>query len=87
MPLEDISFMMLNPSAADANHVRSLMVQPNAIFVDHTPGGAQFPGVRERLDRMAAEAGYLKTVIGIVRDRNQRPRFEIARYTESGAAP
>ena len=86
MPVEDISFKLLKPSAVDTAFIRSLIAKPDALFVDHTPGGAQFAGVRERLDRMASEAGYVKTVIGTVKDRNGRPRFEISRYTESRLA-
>jgi hypothetical protein len=84
MPLADISFILRNPSAADANLVRSLMALPDTVFVDHVAGGAQFAGVRERLARMASEGGYVKNVVEIIRDRNGRARFEISRYTESG---
>jgi hypothetical protein len=84
MPMQDVSFLMLQPSPAEANYVRSLMAEPNTVFVDHTPGGAQFAGVRERLERIAAGGGLTKTVVGTVRDRNGRARFEISRYAESG---
>ena len=84
MPLADISFNMLNPTAADTSLVRSLMARPDSVFVDHMPDGAQFAGVRQRLERMAAEGGYVKKVVEIVRDRNGRARFEISRYAENG---
>ncbi len=84
--MQDISYAVLNPSPSDVTSIRSLMERPDAVFVDHMPDGAQFEGVSERLERIAAEGGYVKKVIGIIRDRNGRARFEISRYAESGRA-
>lgn len=86
MPMQDISYALLNPSPSDVTSIRSLMERPDAVFVDHMPDGAQFEGVSERLERIAAEGGYVKRVIRIIRDRNGRARFEISRYAESGRA-
>jgi 4-amino-4-deoxy-L-arabinose transferase-like glycosyltransferase len=82
MPLRDISFSLLQPSAGAQASIRALMGQPNTLFVDHTADSEVFPGVREHLDRIAAEAGCRKEVVQIIKDRNQRPRFEISRYRE-----
>jgi 4-amino-4-deoxy-L-arabinose transferase-like glycosyltransferase len=83
MPLQDISYILLEPSPQETAYIRSLIAQPKTLFVDHMADGQQFPGVREHLERIAAEGGYRKEVLETVKDRNQRPRFEISRYTES----
>jgi hypothetical protein len=80
MPLKDISFALIQPSAADTAFIRSLITQPNTVFVDHAADSEQFPGVRQHLERIATEVGYRKEVIRIVKDRNYRPRFEISHY-------
>ena len=85
MPLRDISFALLQPSTEETAGIRSLLSEPKTVFVDHAEGGEQFPGVRDRLGRIAAEAGYAKQVVTIISDRNKRPRFEISRYV--GAHP
>lgn len=82
MPLEDISYFLIRPSAEDTAFIRSLIAEPDAVFVDHTIDGEQFPGVREHLDRIAADAGYQKEIVDTIKDRNARPRFEISRYRE-----
>jgi 4-amino-4-deoxy-L-arabinose transferase-like glycosyltransferase len=80
MPLHDISFALLQPTDAEAAGIRSLLSEPKSLFVDHAEGGEQFPGVREHLSRIATEAGYVKRVVAVIKDRNMRPRFEISRY-------
>ena len=87
MPLEDISFRLLNPTPPDATAIQSLMAQPEALFVDHAAGGEQFPGVRHRLEEIAAQGGYTKTIVSTIVDRNARPRFEIARYSRGLPKP
>jgi 4-amino-4-deoxy-L-arabinose transferase-like glycosyltransferase len=85
LPQHDISFTLLQPTAAEESWIGSLMNSPGAVFVDYTPGNEQFPGVRERLAAIAAKAGRTKRVVAEIRDRNARPRFEIVRY--QGASP
>jgi hypothetical protein len=81
-PMRDISYTLLNPSDAETAFIRSLMIEARTLFVDHTAGGQQFPGVRERMARIAASAGYTRNVVQVIKDRNGRPRFEIAEYAE-----
>ena len=80
MPLDDISYTLLGPSVADAAWIRSLIEDPQNVFVDHTAPDEQFPAAREHLASIAAQAGRTAEVIAVIRDRNRRPRFEIARY-------
>jgi hypothetical protein len=42
-------------------------------------GREQFTGINGRFDQMAAEAGYRKTMLAEIRDRNQRAAFELFR--------
>jgi hypothetical protein len=80
MPLDDISYTLLGPSVAEAAWIRSLVEDPQNVFVDHIAPGEQFPAVREHLASIAAQAGRTAEVIAVIKDRNQRPRFEIVRY-------
>lgn len=82
MPIHDISFTLLNPSAADAAGIQSLMDDSQSIFVDRAGAGEQFPGVREHLAEIAGQGGYGKQIAGVIRDRNARPRFELFRYVK-----
>ncbi|HXB71841.1 MAG TPA: hypothetical protein VNY05_26625 [Candidatus Acidoferrales bacterium] len=83
MPLDDISYTLLNPSEPEAAWIGTLMRDPENVFVNHTEGGEQFAGVRARLASIAAQAGVRGKVVRIIRDRNDRPRFEIVRYLPS----
>jgi hypothetical protein len=56
------------------------MADPAYAFVDYTGEGSQFPGVRQRLERIAEDAGYTRDRLALIADRNHRPRFEIFRY-------
>jgi hypothetical protein len=80
MPLHDISYTLLGPSTADAVRIRSLIEDKRNVFVDHIAQDEQFPAAREHLALLAAQTGRTRDVIAVIRDRNQRPRFEIVRY-------
>ena len=80
MPIQDMSFSLIDPSPDDKAAIRTLMSDQGVLFVDHTDDGEQFPGVRQHLAAIAFEAGYTKRVINTIYDRNSRPRFEISRY-------
>ena len=82
MNLRDISFMLLQLTDAQTKYIRALMLQPGTLFVDHGEDGEQFPGVHNRIAGIASAAGYQKEIVSWIRDRNQRPRFEIARYSQ-----
>jgi len=70
----------LEPSDTQTSWVRSLAADPRNVFVAHTQAGEQFPGVRRRLDSIAAGAGYAERVEHVITGRNGRPRFEIVRF-------
>jgi hypothetical protein len=86
MRIEDISFLLLQPTKEQTNFVRSLMLQPGYLFVDYTEGGEQFRGVHNRIAQIAAVAGFRKEMVAQISDRNRRPRFEIVRYSQEKVA-
>jgi hypothetical protein len=86
MRIQDISFLLLQPTKQQTNFVRSLMLQPGVLFVDYTEGGEQFPGVHNRIAQIAAVAGLRKEMVAQITDRNHRPRFEIVRYSQEAGA-
>jgi 4-amino-4-deoxy-L-arabinose transferase-like glycosyltransferase len=80
VPQYDISDRLLNPSDSEVAWIKTLVSDPDNLFVDHTDGGEQFPGVRSRLASIAAQAGFKTEVVKVFVDRNQRPRFQVTRY-------
>jgi hypothetical protein len=86
LPLTDISFDLLSP-AANAENVRSLIADPQNLFVDHAPGLEVFPAVRERLASIANRNGYGRQVVETIFDRNYRPRFEVVRFRPVQSTP
>ena len=56
-----------------------LLSTPGAVWIRFVAGREQFTGINGRFDQMAAEAGYRKTMLAEIRDRNQRPAFELFR--------
>jgi 4-amino-4-deoxy-L-arabinose transferase-like glycosyltransferase len=88
MRMQDISYLLLKPTEAQTQYVRWLMVQPGTLFVDYADGAEQFAGVHDRVAQIAAAAGLRREIVARVSDRNQRPRFEVARYSQTaGLAP
>jgi len=78
--LRDISYALLEGSRGSSEMARSLMADPGTAFVAHAQGEELFPGVRQRLFMIAAEAGYMPQMLNVIADRNHRPRFEVFRY-------
>jgi hypothetical protein len=79
LPIWDLSYELLSPNA-DIAKVRWMMEDRRNLFVGHAEGSEVFSGIHTRLAQIAAEAGLHKQVERIVRDRNGRARFEVARY-------
>jgi hypothetical protein len=80
MPLDDISYTLLGPSDGEVAWIRSLIDDPRNLFVDHTAADEQFRAAHQRLESIAGMSGRTRVLVAVIRDRNQRPRFEIARY-------
>jgi hypothetical protein len=54
---------------------------PGAVFVAHSPGSESFQGKREQFLDVTAKLGFARELIGVIEDRNRRPRFEIYRFS------
>ena len=80
MPLDDISYTLLGPSDGEVAWIRSLIEDPRNLFVDHTAPDEQFAAARRRLESIAALSGRTRVLVAVIRDRNQRPRFEVFQY-------
>jgi len=74
-------------SDADRREAAGMLADRDAVFLNHTAGNEQFPGVTARLQAMAAAAGYEKQTLKIIPDRMGRPIFEVYRWEQKPAAP
>ncbi len=80
LPFQDISYALLGPSDAQIDWLRSLIGDPKNVFVEHAPGSEQFVAATQRFAWLADQTHRRKEVVAVIKDRNQRPRFEIVRY-------
>jgi len=80
--LGDPPFNTDSPSEQDRKSIDWLLLSDDLIFVTHVPGLENFPEVRPRLDRAAADRGLHREVVKIVPDSNGRPVFEIFRFVK-----
>jgi Dolichyl-phosphate-mannose-protein mannosyltransferase len=87
-PQHDISFQLLAPEP-DAAAMRTLISDPESVFIEHASGSEMFPGVREKLLGVAKKAGYERKVLRVIHDSNGRERFEVTRFVKalSGQRP
>ena len=60
------------------------LAMPNGVFVVHSPGSESFQGRRAQLLEVTKKLGYRTENVQVVHDRNQRPRFEIYRFSSTG---
>jgi hypothetical protein len=80
IPMSDISFALLSPSRAQEAWIETMVKDPNIVFVDHTARDWQFQDAHTHLQAISDRTGYVRDVLSVVRDRNERPRFEVYRY-------
>lgn len=67
------------PDDGFADRIRPLLHNPDAIFLLHAPDRTNFPGRREALMALAAEAGVQLETVAIIRERSGAPHTEIIR--------
>ncbi len=83
--MTDISYALLDAGQRDAG-VRALIANPLSVFVDHAPEAQEsFIPAQQRLARIAARMGYVRELMAVIKDRNQRPRFVAYRYVRAGS--
>jgi hypothetical protein len=64
----------------DPQTAQSKMSQEGVVFLSHVKGEEVTPEVNDKLDRIAAKAGYTKHVIKTYTDENTRPVFDLFEY-------
>jgi hypothetical protein len=74
------------PDPAQRREIDAMIVDPDAVFVDHVAALEEFRGVAERLETIARADGYEKDPIRMVADRNERPVFQVFRFRHAPAA-
>jgi hypothetical protein len=81
LPLQDASYALRKDGqASNTQALEHLLATAGAVWVSHTPGNEQIPGVNQALDRAALRLGYSKEVLRTIQDRNGRPIFDIIRF-------
>ncbi len=63
------------------------VAEPGSLFVAYTEGREVFPAIKRLVNGCAAEAGYRRVVLEVVRDSRGRPVFEIYRFHPDQAPP
>ena len=84
------SYSLLIPATSDPEQRReidAMLVDPNALFVDHIPALEEFRGVGAHLEAIARSERYQKIPIRTVADRNGRAIFQIFRFQHAPAGP
>ena len=76
-----------NPDPEQRREIDAMLVDPNALFVDHIPALEQFREVGVHLEAIARSEGYDKVPTEIVADRNGRAIFQVFRFQHKPAGP
>lgn len=67
-------------SAEDRRDIRWMVEQSDAEFIAHTPENEFFKGANERLVQAAADLGYRRDVMTVIKDNFGRDMFEVYRF-------
>jgi len=74
-------FMPPGESESQRKADLEILMDPNAVWVEHTPGNEFSKGINERLLQTAKKSGVEEVALGLVCDRNGRPIFQLFRFT------
>lgn len=74
-------------NAADERRLIAMLDVPDHVYILHTKEAEQFPGVREKLLRFAAEHGYGREVLAQIPDGFGRQVFEVCRFSKAAQVP
>ncbi len=77
----ELQLIPINEGTPD--EIAAVIPQSTAIFIEHTDDRQLFPGVNERLRRIASGLGYSEQSLRIVHDDEGRAIFEILRLTKT----
>jgi hypothetical protein len=65
----------------DDRQVRTWLETPGAVFIVRPDGSETFQGRREQFLAAASRLGFDRSLVFEIRDRNQRPRFQVYQFT------
>jgi hypothetical protein len=71
-------------SAADEQRLIGMLDTPDHVYILHTKEAEQFPDIRAKLLRFAAEHGYDHEVLAQIPDGFGRQVFEVCRFSKAG---
>ena len=83
----DSLLMQSTPDPGQRREIDAMLLDPNALFVDHIPAFEVFRGVGAHLEATARSEGYEKIPIRTVADRNGRSIFEVFRFQPALPGP
>lgn len=78
--LGDNRFPITDTSGWFLNSLRPLIPSHSSVFVFHPSARQLHPGIREKVDQLAAELNAVPRTVRTIRDRRGQPAFEIVRY-------
>ena len=76
-------FVQAAPDPAQLREIDAMIVDPDAVFVDHDPALEEFREVGAHLEAIASSEGYETIPIRIVTDRNGRAKFRVFRLQQT----
>jgi len=79
-------YFPVNATEADRTYKAAILADRETLWISHTEGNEQFPGVNARLTATLASAGYQKQPVTTIADRNGRPTFQLFRVVPSAPA-
>ena len=75
------------PDPAQHRKIDAMILDPNALFVDHIPALEVFRGVDAHLEAIAHSEGYKTIPVRTVADRNGRAIFQVFRFQHATSPP
>lgn len=68
--------------SGDREAISRIVDGSGAVFIAHTKGFEEFPGVNKKFVELTAELGYKMELLAIVSDSFARPAYEVYRFTK-----
>jgi hypothetical protein len=80
--LNELGSLLRQPEWRDDDRkiLLAAISDPDRVFVNYTDGQEASQGVSEKLSKFAHAAGYERTALETIADRNRRPVFELFRF-------
>jgi 4-amino-4-deoxy-L-arabinose transferase-like glycosyltransferase len=87
LPLYDATDPIDKPALepADERRLAGMLDIPDSVYILHTKEAEQFPDIRDKLLRFAAEHGFDREVLAQISDGFGRQVFEVCRFSKAAA--